>query len=197
MIMVTKTQTLTRLRSAAKSRDQLQSDVEWIVTNKAWEVVGHPNFTALWESELGFTCPTLVKILAIQVFKGKTRVGSGALRPGMVSAADIAKQLGLSHVLNSRTGRPQSESVSAVLAQLHAEISPEDITLNKRRATSRRMGKLPSDLVLESVYVIKSDVDRVDRIARESDVPKSEIYRQAIAEYLARHDASRPQRKAS
>lgn len=182
-----------RLQSAARAAKQLETDVRWLVKERAWDVLGYTNFSEMWEKENGFECPTVVVTLAVKAVMDTHDVQDrrGVPRRGALRAADVADLIGLPSIVNPRTGSRQSSAASDIMAQLR-DGTPPELVRKVKRGRSKRHGKLPTDLILKSIYLVKFQADEVTEIARKADLPDAEIYRQAVAEYLARYRESRP-----
>lgn len=194
------------LHSAAEASKQLEENVRELVAMRAWDVLGYENFSEMWEEENGFAPPSLVRVLAVaEILRAEPmRPTSGPLdeRHGLTNA-DVAEAVGLTNITH----------VTAIKRQLEHGVLPGNVALTlesvpariakfgsipyepPRRGQPRRRGAAPDDLVDESFKLRRRDADAVDDIAKTAAVPttKSEIYRQAVAEYLARYRASRPE----
>lgn len=199
-----------RLQSAARAAKQLEADVRWLVKARAWDVLGYKDFSEMWEKENGFVPPTHVQALAVDAFQAEgmnTRRGKAAENGvnGHTLKA-IADAVGVS------TNNPTS-TVHGMLTQLRHGVPPENVVkgADKKsygkaiaehgtrpyqpgyaRPRPRRLGKAPDELVAEGFTIPRQEADEIAEIARQADVPKAEIYRQAVAEYLMRHRESRP-----
>jgi hypothetical protein len=127
------------------------------------------------------------------------------------SNADIARMLGMP-VYNNKNG-DYAPGVSCMRIQLQHGVPPEKVSrgashslakakielygdrpYTRQRPTPRRLGKALDEPVTEGFTIARREADEIGEIARQADVPKAEIYRQAVAEYLARYRASRPER---
>jgi len=196
------------LKSAAKAVDQLEEDVRQLVAMRAWEVLGYTDFSSMWLEENGFECPTYVKVLGVIAMKceGMNARNSGETRwhgPDGHTTLSIGKAIGFSTTEKMGKGG-HSSAVYAILRQDAAGVSARDIVPSHNSAkrfppiaevrkppSPRRIGRSYDELVSESFSIIRREADLVAEIARQADVPKAEIYRQAVAEYLMRYRASR------
>jgi hypothetical protein len=127
--------------------------------------------------------------------------------------ATINTMIGLPVFTNDHGSRYPGQVVRRVFQQLDAGVPPEKVVKGtdsksvaraiqahgdglpqhmRRRPQPRRMGAAPDELVPESFSLFRAEADEIADIARKADVPKAEIYRQAVAEYLMRHRESRP-----
>lgn len=193
-----------RIQSAVKAAKQVESDIRWLVKERAWEVLGYENFSAMWAAECGFAAPPFIRIVAANAMMDEgMNSNHPKIAPNGHLQKDIAKAIGFKTSITNK-GSEGSSTVSALDNQRRDGIPLREQRMNYRtahttmraRATPRRTGKGPQELVHESVNVVRADADAIDKIARESHVPKAEIYRQAISEYLMRHRESRT-RKSS
>jgi hypothetical protein len=193
------------LHLAADASKQLEESVRELVSMRAWDVLGYANLSEMWEAENGFKCPTYVKVLAVDalVAEGMRNQGRRPLgdRSGRIytpvntghTNADVALMVGMPTEERAERGAgPHSNTVSSVRWQLREGITPDKVVLGKARPKARRIGKNQDELVNEGFNIVRRDADAIAEIARKGDVPKAEIYRQAVAEYLARYRASRP-----
>lgn len=195
------------LKSAAKAADRLESDVRELVAMRAWEVLGYRDFSDMWEHQLGYKCPTYVQVLAVDAFR---RAGmntrkppfSGVYQPNGPTQVDVAKAVGLP-VFAGKTGE-NSSTTTNILTQLDTGVDPKNVTKNPKRVDAvieqhgtrarpkpRRLGKALDEMVQEGFGLRRSEAEEITEIARRAGVPKAEIYRQAVAEYLIRYRASR------
>lgn len=201
-----------RLKSAAKAADQLESDVRWLVSNRAWETLGYFNFSEMWEKENGYAPPAIAKMLAADALMQEgmnTSRGpnSGTTRKNGHTNTDVARAIG--YAVHNQGGIEIAPSVAALRVQRDHGVPVErrssdpgksgaivgkygDTPYVRKRSSPRRSGKAPEELVSASAYVPRADDDAIAEIARQANVPKAEIYRQAVAEYLMRHRESRP-----
>lgn len=191
------------LASAAKAVRELETVIKELVTMRAWVLLGYKDLSTMWEIENGFRCPPYVKVLAVEAMAAE---GMNTQRGGPKSAernghtqVDVSKAVGFP-VQERRPGVEQANTVSSVLRQLGAGVPPQQVTVAKgakatnainlygarARSQPRRMGKLPDEFVTESFSLIRRDSDAVAAIARDADVPKAEIFRQAVTQYLDR-----------
>lgn len=198
-----------RLDQAIKAAGDLESSVRWLVKERAWEVLGYPNLSDMWEAHAGHKCPTHVKAIAVDAMRheGMNSVAGG---PGGGidghTVGDVAEAIGLP-TYPLRSGNVSSSTASGMIRQLESGVPPAQVRATgssavqnrviqehgtRARQHPRRSGASPTDLVSASVLVQRQDDDAVAEIARKADVPKAEIYRQAVAEYLMRHRESRP-----
>ncbi len=188
------------LHVAAEASAQLEESVQLLVAMRAWDLLGYENFSEMWERENGFKCPTYVRILAtIDVAsEGMNTVRNCTTSPpNGHRLSDVANLVGMG---GKGTVSNQS-AVSAILRQARAGVPAEhirpsassapDIISRHARGVPRRMGASPDELVAENFGLPKRDADAIAEIARQANVPKAEIYRQAVAEYLMRHRESR------
>ncbi|MFC3454063.1 hypothetical protein [Amycolatopsis speibonae] len=194
------------LRSAAKAVDAFEEAIRELVAMRAWVVLGYKDLCVMWEAENGFKCPTYAKVLAVETLAAEgmnTRTGH-AVRvhgPDGHTAAHVADLVGLPKAKsNGPTG--SSRHVIAIRRQLDAGVPAKDVGLSphtaaanlhkfaKSRPKPRRIGKAPDEFVNEGFAIPRRDADAVAEVAREADVPKAAIYRQAVAEYLQRHNVS-------
>lgn len=207
------------LKSAANAAAQLESDVRALVAMRAWEVLGYENFSEMWEKENGFKCPPFVQVLAVDTFRQEGMRPQGmksgtAPAAGLHTNGDVGRMVGLpvTEELNSSGAKiARSHVAKTILRQLDHGVPPGKVVKGtggtyrkvieehgtkpmqtRARPHPRRLGKGPDEFVNESVYIVRRDADAIAEIARKADVTKSEIYRQAVAEYLARYRASRP-----
>jgi len=191
------------LRSAAKAVDEFEEAIRELVAMRAWTVLGYENLAAMWERENGFKCPSYAKVLAVEAMSSEGMKGSGNRRGDdpRHSNADVAASVGLSVNRDSK-GTLAAPTVTGIRRQLREGIPPEDVTItsnsghaielwkSRARSQPRRIGKGPDELIWAGFNVPKRVEDAVAELARKSDVTKSEIYRQAVAEYLQRHNVS-------
>lgn len=199
-----------RVQSAARAAKQLETDVRWLVKERAWEVLGYENFAEMWDMENGFRMPTHVEVLAVDTLRVEGMrpqgVKNGDKRVGGHRTSDVARMIGMPVYQGDSDGKERSPTVRAIIRQLDAGVPADRVTKSngrdvlrtienhgtRARQHSRRIGKGPDELVLEGFNVRRGDADEVAQIAREADVPKAEIYRQFVAEGLARYRESRP-----
>lgn len=191
------------LHTAADASRHLEETIRDLVTMRAWDVLGYENFSGMWEAENGFSCPSFVKVLAADglMDEGMNTAPSRVPKNGHL-ITDVARAIGYS--VHQQGAREQSSPVTALKSQKDAGVPVEHRAANsrktsgiverfgRRRPQPRRMGKGPDEFVDEGLYLPRRDADAIADIAREADVPKAEIYRQAVAEYLMRHRESRP-----
>lgn len=206
------------LHTAADASKQLEESVRELVTMRAWDVLGYKDFSEMWERENGFAAPTHVQVLAMASIRDEgmnTRVGMGfkANGPDGHTQADVADMIGLPVFTNEHGSRYPGGVVRRVFQQLDAGVPPDKVVKGtdsktvaraiqthgdglpqhmRRRPQPRRMGAAPDELVPESFSLFRAEADEIADIARNADVPKAEIYRQAVAEYLMRRRESRP-----
>ncbi|MGH2868243.1 MAG: hypothetical protein ACRDNK_11845 [Solirubrobacteraceae bacterium] len=206
------------LRSAAKAVDEFEDAIRELVEMRAWTVLGYDNLADMWEKENGFKCPSYAKVLAVEAMSSEgmnTRVGNSFKRlgPNGHSTATIADQVGMSKSVRLNGHTASSAQVGSIMRQLdhgvpankimttaHSGRIRENIVnngtqeLHTRRSHARpiprRHGKSASELVSVSVNVLKRYDVAMGEVARKADVPKAEIYRQAVTEYLDRHGIS-------
>lgn len=199
------------LKSAARAAEQLDSDVRELVTARAWDVLGHDTFTAMWQAEVGYDCPRVVQVIAVDTLRLEgmtTRRGpvGGVWQHDGHTQVGIAEMIGLSVYTNPKNGNRSAGQVTGIIQQLEHGVPAEHVVKatgpkmheaietwgTRKRARPRRIGKAPDELVHDGLYVPRRDLDALTEIARQADVPRAEIYRQAIAEYLARWRETRP-----
>lgn len=200
------------LHTAADASKQLEETVAELVAMRAWDVLGYKDFSEMWERENGFECPTYAKVLAVQALEDQegrnTRTGAPFSRsgPNGHTVSSIAKAVGIATQSDGRGGEI-SGFVTRARRQLDAGVPADKVITGshagaisrnidqygtRARAKPRRLGKTPDESVQACVYLPRRDDDEIADIARNADVPKAEIYRQAVAEYLMRHRESRP-----
>ncbi len=198
------------LRSAAKAVDAFEEAIRELVSMRAWVVLGYEDLAAMWDAETGFKCPTYAKVLAVQALEREglnTARGFGADRKPVPSNGhtnlSIAKQVGLPVYAKGAKGS-SSPVVTQVRRQLDHGVPADKVLLgdaysaNRRidehgtraRGKPRRLGKGPDESVQAVIYLPRRNDDAISEMARKADVPKAEIYRQAVAEYLQRHNVS-------
>jgi hypothetical protein len=193
-----------RIQSAARAAKQLETDVRWLVKERAWEVLGYKDFSEMWQQENGFPAPTQAQVLVIDAFRVEGMSTSrGRNKPNGHTLGDVADSVGI----------PRS-STHGVLTQLRHGVPAENVMkgnsfaqfgdrianfgrtpaspAHQRRAQPKRMGKAPNELVTAGFNITRADADAIADIARDAHVPAADIYRQAVAEYLMRHRESRP-----
>jgi hypothetical protein len=195
------------LRSASNAAEHLETDVCELVTMRAWEVLGYTNFAEMWHGENGLACPTHVKALATVALAAEgMNTNRGRTAPNGHTLNDIADAVGFPN--SGQKGR----HVAGVLAQLRHGVPVDEVSAGgwvgakariaqygdkeftsryRSRLKPRRMGKTDDELVNVSMNLPKRDTREIEEIARNAAVPNAEIYRQAVAEYLARYRASR------
>lgn len=187
------------ITKAATAANELQDSVRELVTMRAWTVLGYESFAAMWKAEAGFDCPKFVKILAVltMVDEGVNTRQPGSVRvhgPDGHTNVEISQAIGyapqaISTIISQRAAGVPAEKMSSNTSG--ARIAVATHGTGRARQQARRVGKNPNELVHEGFMIIRRDADRIADVAADADVPKSEIYRQAIAEYLARLDASK------
>lgn len=199
------------LKSAARAAEQLESDVRELVAMRAWEVLGYENFSEMWQQENGFACPTVARALVIQALmdegmrgQGRKRL-DGSTKPGH-TAESISELVGYAVSVRASNGTPAPTTVQAIIQQLKQGVPPELVVTGKRgglaeyiekfgtpraRSKPRRRGKSADEFVAAGFNVTRGDDDQISEIARKANTTKAEIYRQAVAEYLARYHESR------
>lgn len=189
------------LRSAAKAVDAFEDAIRELVAMRAWAVLGYKDLAAMWEAENGFNCPTYAKVLA---FAEYLKEGVVKKKIAGLSLAEIACELGVPTSTSGGRYHATSPTLSSFKRQIEAGVplqyvvSASGIQLSRvieahgarARAIPRRHGKLPDEPVSDSIYLARREADQIAELAREADVPKAEIYRQAVAEYLQRHNVS-------
>lgn len=201
-----------RLKSAAKAADQLESDVRWLVSNRAWETLGHKDFSDMWEKENGFKCPTVARVLAVAELQSE---GMNTARGGERvhervnghTQPDVARAVGFPVYKQTHAQGYRAPTVGNIVKQLDAGVEPDKVIISddqraifriidrhgtRARPQPRRMAKGPDERVSASVNPTRAEDDEIAEIARQNGVPKAEIYRQAVAEYLMRYRESRP-----
>ncbi len=194
------------LKVAAGAEQTLRESVHELVTMRAWEVLRHENFSAMWLAENGYACPTQVQALAVEALVSEgINTAHSTKPPNGHTGVVIARFVGLP--IESRSDRNVSER-STVARQMVVQILhgvPADrvrrgnsgasraaiaehgtVSHPNARPKPRRLGKSPDELVAEGFNLPRRDADEVAEVARQSNVPKAEIYRQAVAEYLDR-----------
>lgn len=181
-----------RLETAIRAAGELETSVRWLVKERAWETLGYANFSEMWETHAGFKCPTHVHAICVDALRREGTRGKGN-KSGGHNAGEIAEKVGLT--VQQRGPYITSATVSAMGAQIDEGIPLDRIRKGhwktRARGSNRRTGAGPNDLVLESVNVPREMADQMEEIARKARVPRAEIYRQAVAEYLQRHRESR------
>lgn len=202
------------LHSSAEASKQLEENVRELVTMRAWNVLGYENFSEMWEKENGFKCPVAVKSIAVDVFLEEgMNTSHRSQPPNGHTGAEVARAIGYRTTPRGDRARDQAPVISTFKMQRDhgvpaeqripgpAHAVRENVAMYgtreyqpKGRGRPRRLGKLPDEMVNEGFNLPRRDADAIDEIARKAAVPKSEIYRQAVAEYLARYRASRPER---
>ena len=189
-----------RLVQAIKAAEDLESHVRWLVKERAWLTLGYANLAEMWEAHSGYKCPSMVVAL-----------GTIYLRESGETVTGTADMVGLPVYSVTKADRPtparQSPHVRNIMRQHEHGVPAREISVGadhytvgnrihahgvRARGVPRRLAAQDNDLVSASVLVPKRDDDSVADIARRADVPKAEIYRQAVAEYLMRHRESRP-----
>lgn len=191
------------LKSAVRAVETLAEDVAELTRMRAWQVMGYPNFSDMWEAETGFSCPPPVKVMAVTAMANEGMVTRGrprkdGTRSGL-TPADIASAIG--YGVYERDGKTTSPQVGVILYQYRNGVpvdlisagsdhtrAQEVVRLHGRARSTKRpsLGAGPDDMISCSVNLRRRDRDSIRDIARKAGVPDSEIYRQAIAEYLAR-----------
>jgi hypothetical protein len=196
------------LASAAKAVDQFEDAIRELVAMRAWVLLGYKDLAMMWEAENGFKCPTYAKVLGVEAMESEgmnTRTGANSVRLGTNghTLTDVAKAVGFPVQArgSDRPGKENAPAVSAVLKQLKAGVPADKVVSGgaastiknaigkygtRARNTNRRMGASPDELVSETVNLVKRDSDAISEIARKANVPKAEIYRQAVTQYLDR-----------
>lgn len=202
------------LRSASKAVDQLEADVSALVAMRAWTVLGYVDFSEMWKLENGFPAPPLVKVMAVDAMMAEGMntargPGSGTHRKTGHTIPDVARAIGYDVQANSNGRGDIASAVTALKSQREHGVPVEHrvarssltgavvaqygrLYYGRKRPQPRRMGKAPDELVDAGFMLSRRDADAISDIARKADVPKAEIYRQAVAEYLARYRESRP-----
>ncbi|MCU1687827.1 MAG: hypothetical protein JWQ81_8566 [Amycolatopsis sp.] len=188
------------LASAAKAVDQFEDAIRELVTMRAWVLLGYKDLAMMWEAENGFKCPTYAKALAVEVYEeeGMLSPGGDVRRQGHRSA-DVAKAVGLPFHTNSK-GNESSTQVTSMRSQLAAGVPAKHVVSTggnparkaidsygtRARSHVRRSGVGPDEMVSESFHLVRREADAISEIARKANVPKAEIYRQAVTQYLER-----------
>lgn len=181
------------LRSAAKAVDAFEDAVRELVAMRAWDVLGYRDLSEMWEVENGFKCPDYAKVVATLAMgaEGRNTRNPGETRhlgPNGHTNTDISKAIGLRFFGRPITAFRRTRSLPS---GANYSIKKAIDTLGSRaRAKPRRIAAAPDDLVSGSLYVAKRVDDAIAEIARKADVPKSEIYRRAVDEYLRSHNVS-------
>lgn len=189
------------LASAAKAVDQFEDAIRELVEMRAWTVLGYANLADMWEAENGFKCPTYAKVLAVDAMAAEGMKPHGGGKGGVGhSIADVGRAVGFSTTPNAR-GYLTSGPTSSIISQLKQGVPADKVKTTahagriaaniekhgtRSRPKPRRTGKTPDELVSVSVGVQRRDDDAIAEIARKADVTKSEIYRQAVTQYLDR-----------
>jgi hypothetical protein len=198
------------LQSAAKAVDAFEDAIRELVAMRAWTVLGYQDLATMWEAENGFKCPTYAKVLAVEAMTAEgmnTKRGFDSKRQPLIpdghTNADVARAVGLPLYDKGDKGK-SSPAIGYVRRQLDAGVPADKVSVGsnadanlkiarhgtRARPQPRRMGKAPDELVQDGFYLPRRDADAVGEIARRANVGKSEIYRQAVAEYLQRHNVS-------
>lgn len=195
-----------RLKAVGHVVTQLRGDIDWLVRERAWAVLGYESFADMWRAENGFEMPFFVGVMVID-----SLATEGIRSVGLSNSARRADGHTIGYLVRL-VAIPRS-SVCAVLAQLRHGVPCDHVVRHteyhdviaqhgtvpyeaRKRPQPRRLGKTPDELVDESFGVRRSVADEIAEIARAADLPKAEIYRQAVAEYLMRHRESRPEATA-
>lgn len=180
------------LTSAGTAAERLREDIAELVEMRAWQVLGYPNFPDMWEAEVGYKCPRAVLIMGVESIRGERGSNRTVQYSDGLKNHDIAVMFGLR--LNDDNDN-KSSVVSAIFRQLDAGVEPGNVVLRSggvfvkqaiARAQPRRLGAAPDEPVTFGFQLPRKYDDAMDGIARDRDVPKAEIYRQAVADYLAR-----------
>lgn len=180
------------LHAAADASKQLEESVRELVAMRAWEALGYENFSDMWEIENGFACPTYIQVLAVEEASKRHPASTVAKNIFPAHLGDRAKTVrGIQDQLEAGVplaevikGGRHSDGVINKIARYNDRV--------QARPRPRRVGTLPEEMVSEGFNIQRVFADQVADIARHADVPKAEIYRQAVAEYLMRHRESRP-----
>lgn len=195
------------IRKAAKSLDEFEDYVRELVTMRAWTTLGYQDFATMWVGETGIKCPTHAKVLAAEQFQREglnTRNSKSITKHGEPDGhlrVDVAREVGFTVTEPKDGGPAYSSQLSNVLKQLDHGVPANKIAVTggvdaqrrieqfgtRARPRSRRLGKSMDEMVQVSFTAKKRDDYAIAEWARETGVPKSEIYRQAIIEYLDRH----------
>ena len=190
------------LHTAADASKQLEESVRELVTMRAWDVLGYKDFSEMWEKENGFAPSVHVQALAVQELRDEGMNTANSMKPpnGHTQGA-VAQLVGLP--MQTRGNGSESSAVGGILRQLDAGVPAEKIVRSsnvkqtieqhgRARPQPRRLGKTPDEMVVEGFTIQRRFADEVNEVARKCNLPKSEIYRQAVAEYLMRYRESRP-----
>lgn len=193
------------VRSLGNDVKGIAAKVPEIVKRRAWEVLGYENFPEMFEAENGFMPPTYLDVLVVEALAAEGMRGPGVKngdkRASGHREADIARMAGLPIYHEPGRRKDSSPMVGAIRRQLSAGVRPERVIKGsapgvrrnieqhgaRARSKPRRMGKSPDELVSVGLNLPRRDADAIAEIARSWDLPNTEIYRQAVAEYLARH----------
>ncbi|UKD55110.1 hypothetical protein L3Q65_45905 [Amycolatopsis sp. FU40] len=204
------------LRNAAKAVDEFEDAVRELVAMRAWIALGYKDFREMWQAENGFECPDRAVVLAsaVVIGEGMDQRTGGEARWGKPktghTTADVARMVGLriegrghsnpAKTKGSRT--PSSPQVTQIRKQLDAGVPADKVSIgasngtvkkvierfgSRARSKPQRIGKSPDENVREGFEITRRYADAANEHAREMGVPKAEVYRRAVIEYLDRH----------
>jgi hypothetical protein len=190
----------TILIRAAGTAKRLELDILELVSVRAWNILGYDNFKVMWESEIGFEVPQAVRGIAVDCM---VREGLNTLPTGGKGAnrnmretnghtfVDLEMSLGFNRSAVGSMARQISEGVppEKTISTWNTPRVQRNIEGNstRKRPGHIRIGKGPNEFVNPGFNVRRTVSDDIAEIARQADVPKAEIYRAAIDEYLQRY----------
>lgn len=190
---ITKAQVRARLKSAKSAAEKLEADVRWLVSNRAWEVMGYESLVQMWEEENGEKPSRYIKVVAIDCLAKEgmsTARGRYAIsRKNGHNIGDIAKMVGLEYYRQDGRAALSSVPVWGALAQIKSGIPLSEVTFQSlsRKARDSRVSGLsaqPNELVSAGFGIYKYQKDAVKEIARKAGVPDSVVVRSALDAYL-------------
>lgn len=172
-VRVTKAQIRQLMSSVGASADVLERDVAKIVELEGWTVMGFSNFTDMWVDHMGYEVPRTVSNYLVFLYE-----------PVL---ANESRQGAAPSVVAKETGIPAAR-IKRVAQEIRSGVPVSQIGSRNARArnTPRKLGKGPDELTPSGASVPRWMDDAMDALAKKAGAPKTEIYRQAVEQYLAR-----------
>lgn len=171
-----KTQARALLDKTRQSNETFVQGILDLVVNRAWDILGYQNFIHMWESKEGFRCPTYAKVLAVKF------LAVDVFNPAL-------KQIDMAEMIGFRVGKGTSSSSKElynILSQLRKGVSEDKVSPG---TDFKRTAK--TEFHIAGFEIARDHYDAVKALAESLGLPMSEIYRQAVAEFLHKRRAKK------